>query len=71
MIFNKQTNLNYKLYDSEFYPQGYSVSTVGSTSEDEEAYPLLRETRHVQDKLMSREYQAPFKEQGKPIMARG
>lgn len=61
MIFNKQTNLNYKLYDSEFYPQGYSVSTVGSTSEDEEAYPLLRETRHVQDKLMCANIRPPLR----------
>ena len=62
MIFDRHANLKYKFGNRKFWAEGYYVSTVGLNEATIKKYIQQQEKHDImQDKLASREYQAPFK----------
>ena len=62
MIFDKHANLKYKFGNRKFWAEGYYVSTVGLNEATIRKYIQEQEKHDImQDKLTTREYQAPIK----------
>ncbi|WP_340614825.1 IS200/IS605 family transposase [Xenorhabdus thailandensis] len=62
MIFDKHANLKYKFGNRKFWSEGYYVSTVGLNEATIRNYIREQEKSDLlQDKLSTREYNAPFK----------
>jgi len=64
MMFDQHANLKYKFGNRHFWSEGYYVSTVGL---NEVKKYIRNQEKHDQavDKLSVREYEDPFKGQGK------
>ena len=66
MIFDRHANLKYKFGNRHFWAEGYYVSTVGLNEATIAKYIREQEERDkVLDKLSVKEYEDPFKGQGK------
>lgn len=66
MMFDQHTNLKYKFGNRHFWSVGYYVSTVGLNEATIRKY-IRDQEKHDQarDRLSVREYEDPFKGQGK------
>lgn len=66
MMFDQHTNLKYKFGNRHFWSVGYYVSTVGLNEAIIRKY-IRDQEKHdqAQDRLSVREYEDPFKGQGK------
>ena len=66
MMFEQHANLKYKFGNRHFWSEGYYVSTVGMNETTIKKY-IQDQEKHDQavDKLSVREYEDPFKGQGK------
>ncbi|WP_338208221.1 IS200/IS605 family transposase [Lactiplantibacillus paraxiangfangensis] len=66
MMFDQHANLKYKFGNRHFWSEGYYVSTVGLNEATIKKY-IRNQEKHDQavDKLSVREYEDPFKGQGK------
>ncbi|KRM39216.1 IS200 transposase [Lentilactobacillus parafarraginis DSM 18390 = JCM 14109] len=66
MMFDQHTNLKYKFGNRHFWSVGYYVSTVGLNEATIRKY-IRDQEKHdqAQDRLSVREYEDPFKGQGK------
>ncbi|MGO2723355.1 MAG: IS200/IS605 family transposase [Lactobacillus sp.] len=66
MMFDQHANLKYKFGNRHFWSEGYYVSTVGMNETTIKKY-IQDQEKHDQavDKLSVREYEDPFKGQGK------
>ena len=66
MMFDQHANLKYKFGNRHFWLEGYYVSTVGMNETTTQKY-IQDQEKHAQavDKLSFREYEDPFKGQGK------
>lgn len=62
MMFDKHANLKYKFGNRHFWSEGYYVSTVGLNEATIKKY-IQEQEKHdmVIDKLITREYNDPFK----------
>jgi len=66
MMFDQHANLKYKFGNRHFWAEGYYVSTVGLNEATIAKYIREQEERDkVLDKLSVKEYEDPFKGQGK------
>ena len=66
MMFDQHANLKYKFGNRHFWAEGYYVSTVGLNEATIAKYIREQEERDkVLDKLSVKEYENPFKGQGK------
>ena len=66
MIFDKHANLKYKYGNRHFWAEGYYVSTVGLNDATVQKYIQDQEKHDIaMDKLSVREYEDPFKGDGK------
>ena len=66
MMFDQHANLKYKIGNRHFWAEGYYVSTVGLNEATIAKYIREQEERDkVLDKLSVKEYEDPFKGQGK------
>jgi putative transposase len=66
MMFDKHANLKYKFGNRHFWSEGYYVTTVGLNEEAVKKYIQDQEKSDImQDKLSVKEYEDPFKGQGK------
>ena len=66
MMFDQHANLKYKFGNRHFWSEGYYVSTVGLNEATIKKY-IRDQEKHDQavDKLSVREYEDPFRGQGK------
>ena len=66
MMFDQHANLKYKFGNRHFWSVGYYVSTVGLNEATIRKY-IRDQEKHdqAQDRLSVREYETPFKGQGK------
>ena len=66
MMFDKHANLKYKFGNRHFWAEGYYVSTVGINEATVTKYIREQEKRDIAlDKLSVKEYEDPFRGQGK------
>ena len=66
MMFDKHANLKYKFGNRHFWAEGYYVSTVGMNEATIKKYIQDQEKHDIAlDKLSVREYEDPFKGDGK------
>ena len=73
MMFDKHANLKYKFGNRHFWAEGYYVSTVGINEATVAKYIREQEKRDIEqekrdialDKLSVKEYEDPFRGQGK------
>ncbi len=66
MMFDKHANLKYKFGNRHFWAEGYYVSTVGINEATVVKYIREQEKRDIAlDKLSVKEYEDPFRGQGK------
>ena len=66
MMFDRHANLKYKFGNRHFWSEGYYVSTVGLNEATIRKYIQDQERADIiQDKLSVKEYEDPFKGQGK------
>lgn len=66
MMFDKHANLKYKFGNRHFWAEGYYVSTVGINEATVAKYIREQEKRDIAlDKLSVKEYEDPFRGQGK------
>ena len=66
MMFDRHANLKYKFGNRHFWSEGYYVSTVGLNEASIKKYIQDQERADIiQDKLSVKEYEDPFKGQGK------
>ena len=66
MIFDRHANLKYKFGNRHFWAEGYYVSTVGLNEATIKKY-IQEQEKHdiVLDKLSVKEYENPFRDNGK------
>ncbi|GAB5051373.1 hypothetical protein PESHB4_00040 [Pediococcus ethanolidurans] len=66
MMFDQHANLKYKFGNRHFWSEGYYVSTVGLNESTIKKY-IQNQEKHDRavDKLSVKEYEDPFKGQGK------
>ena len=66
MMFDRHANLKYKFGNRHFWAEGFYVSTVGLNEATIAKYIREQEQKDiVKDKISVKEYEAPFKGQGK------
>lgn len=62
MIFERHSNLKYKIGNRHFWAEGYYVSTVGLNTATIRKYIREQEKEdQIMDKLKTKEYVNPFK----------
>ena len=66
MMFDKHANLKYKFGNRHFWAEGYYVSTVGLNEATIKKYIQEQEKHDIAlDKLSVKEYENPFRDNGK------
>ncbi|WP_268741107.1 IS200/IS605 family transposase [Streptococcus suis] len=66
MMFDKHANLKYKFGNRHFWAEGYYVSTVGLNEATIKKYIQEQEKHDIAlDKLSVKEYEDPFRDNGK------
>lgn len=66
MMFDRHANLKYKFGNRHFWAEGFYVSTVGLNEATIAKYIREQEQKDIaKDKISVREYEDPFKGQGK------
>lgn len=66
MMFDRHANLKYKFGNRHFWAEGFYVSTVGLNEATIAKYIREQEQKDiVKDKISVKEYEDPFKGQGK------
>ncbi len=66
MMFDKHANLKYQFRNRHFWAEGYYVSIVGLNEATIKKYIVEQEKHDIAlDKLSVKEYEDPFKDNGK------
>ena len=66
MMFDKHANLKYKFGNRHFWAEGYYVSTIGLNEATIKKYIQEQEKHDIAlDKLSVKEYENPFRDNGK------